>query len=103
MAIRGRETVAARSAKVKSSSGMIVDRASTAFPGPGCDVSSSEAHFQLKAEDGLSPLEMTDFSRPVAWLPGANDNTFRSTLELRYAPKTDSVWTINELPIASGT
>lgn len=66
--------------------------------GPGCDVSSS-SHFQLKAEDGLSPLEMTDFSRPVAWLPGANDNTFRSTLELRYAPKTDSVWTINELPI----
>lgn len=66
--------------------------------GPGCDVSSS-SFFQLKAEDGLSPLEMTDFSRPVAWLPGANDNTFRSTLELRYAPKTDSVWTINELPI----
>ncbi len=66
--------------------------------GTGCDVSSS-SHFQLKAEDGLSPLEMTDFSRPVAWLPGANDNTFRSTLELRYAPKTDSVWAINELPI----
>jgi stage II sporulation protein D len=42
---------------------------------------------------------MSDFYRPVSWLPGANDNTFRAKLELRYVPDTDNVWTINELPI----
>lgn len=66
--------------------------------GPGCSDSGPQ-YYVIEAEDGISPLEVTDFSRPVSWLPGANDNTFRARLELRYTPKTDKVWLINELPI----
>lgn len=66
--------------------------------GSGCQAQSSQ-YFVAVATDGISPLEVTDFSRPVSWLPGANDNKFRGKLELRYAPKTDTVWLINELPI----
>ena len=55
--------------------------------------------YVFEASDGISALEMSDFYRPVSWLPGANDNTFRTKLELRYVPDTDNVWTINELPV----
>lgn len=67
--------------------------------GPGCTTQSSEYYQVQRTDDPLAPLTMTDFARPVSWLPGANDNTFRSILELRWSPKTDAVWTINELPI----
>jgi len=66
--------------------------------GPGCSDSGSQ-YYILEAHDGMAPLEVTDFYRPVSWLPGANDNTFRARLELRYTPKTDKVWLINELPV----
>ncbi|MFH1077717.1 MAG: NBR1-Ig-like domain-containing protein [Patescibacteria group bacterium] len=68
--------------------------------GPGCS-GQSTGWYVFVATDGISPLEITDYSRPVSWLPGANDNTFRGKLELRYAPATDAVWAINELPIES--
>lgn len=57
--------------------------------------------YVFRAEDGSAPMEIADFSRPLSWLPGANDNTFRAKLELRYTPQTDNVWVINELPIES--
>jgi hypothetical protein len=66
--------------------------------GPGCTTQSSGVYVAV-ADDGISPLELTDFSRPVSWLPGANDNKFRGKLELRYTPATKNVWIINELPI----
>lgn len=66
--------------------------------GDGCTTQSS-AHYVAVHDDGLSPLEMTDFFRPVSWLPGANDNKFRGKLELRFTPVTDKVWVINELPV----
>jgi peptidoglycan hydrolase-like amidase len=66
--------------------------------GPNCATQTS-GYYVVVADDGISPLQLTDFSRPVSWLPGANDNTFRAKLELRYAKATDSVWIINELPI----
>lgn len=66
--------------------------------GSGCQTQSSN-YYVAVADDGVSPLEVTDLSRPVSWLPGANDNKFRGKLELRYTPKTDKVWLINELPI----
>lgn len=69
--------------------------------GPNCKGQSSTP-YQIQRTDGeWEALEMTDFSRPVSWLPGANDNTFRGILELRYAaddPDHD-VWTVNELPM----
>lgn len=66
--------------------------------GPRCQSQSTQFYVAV-APDGISPLEVTDFSRPVSWLPGANDNKFRGKLELRFTPATDKVWLINELPI----
>lgn len=60
--------------------------------------SQSSQWYVFRATDGIAPMEIADFSRPVGWLPGANDNTFRAQLELRYTPATDGVWIINELP-----
>jgi peptidoglycan hydrolase-like amidase len=67
--------------------------------GPRC-VGQSTAVYRVQGTDDPNlPLEMTDFSRPVSWLPGANDNKFRSILELRWSSVTDAVWVINELPM----
>ena len=66
--------------------------------GGSCAGQSSSVYL-FRAEDGVAPMEVADFSRPVGWLPGANDNSFRAQLELRYTPSTDGVWIINELPI----
>lgn len=79
---------------------IVFDRANKVYKatGSGCTTQSSQ-YYVVVATDGTSPLEVTDFSRPVSWLPGANDNKFRNKLELRYAPKTDTVWLINELPV----
>ncbi len=66
--------------------------------GGACNGQGS-AWYLVKAEDGSAPMEIADFSRPVGWLPGANDNTFRAQLELRFTPATNEVWIINELPI----
>ncbi|MBM3204740.1 hypothetical protein FJZ48_02040 [Candidatus Uhrbacteria bacterium] len=76
------------------------DRTNRAYilSGGNCTASSPDV-FRFRADDGISPMEIADFSRPVAWLPGANDNTFRAQLELRYTPATNNVWIINELPI----
>lgn len=59
----------------------------------------SATPYLVRADDSLSAMEIADFSRPVSWLPGANDNTFRVQLELRFTPVTNEVWIINELPI----
>lgn len=69
--------------------------------GPNCTSQSSSPYRVESTVSKWDPLEMTDFSRPVSWLPGANDNTFRGILELRYASQDSDkgVWVINELPI----
>lgn len=79
---------------------LVFDRTNKIYKasGPGCATQSSN-YYVAYAPDALAPLEVTDFSRPVSWLPGANDNKFRGKLELRYTPSSDSVWLINELPI----
>ncbi|MFZ6015588.1 MAG: NBR1-Ig-like domain-containing protein [Patescibacteria group bacterium] len=79
---------------------VIYDRAHAVYKatGPRCQ-SQSSSYYVAESADGIAPLEVTDFYRPVSWLPGANDNKFRAKLELRYTPATDSVWLINELPI----
>jgi len=65
----------------------------------GSCTGQSTGWYLVRAEDNISPMEISDFSRPVGWLPGANDNTFRAQLELRFTPSSNSVWVINELPI----
>lgn len=67
--------------------------------GPDCTSQSTDVYQVQGADDSALPLEMTDFSRPVSWLPGANDNKFRGALELRWSSVTDAVWAINELPM----
>lgn len=76
------------------------DRGSSIYRIAGdCPAAQSSTYYVVKAQDGISPMEMSDFSRPVGWLPGANDNTFRAHLELRWAPSVSQAWVINELPI----
>ncbi len=79
---------------------VVFDRTAKVYKatGPRCTTQSS-SYYVAAAPDNLAPLEITDISRPVSWLPGANDNKFRGKLELRYTPATDLVWVINELPI----
>jgi hypothetical protein len=73
-------------------------RASAVYKVSGTSCTSqSTTWYVLEAEDGLAPLEITDFNRPIDWLPGSNDNKFRAKLELRFTPATDKVWVINEL------
>lgn len=69
--------------------------------GPDCVSQSSGQYIVRSTVSDWDPLEMYDFSRPVSWLPGANDNTFRGMLELRYSvdDPAHEVWVINELPI----
>ncbi|MDD2326333.1 MAG: SpoIID/LytB domain-containing protein [Alphaproteobacteria bacterium] len=76
------------------------DRATKIYraQGPNCSVQSAN-FYQAWAPDLVTPLEVTDYNRPVSWLPGANDNKFRGKLELRYTPSSDLVWLINELPV----
>lgn len=67
--------------------------------GPRC-TSQSTVFYQVQSTVGpWEPLRMTDFSRPVSWLPGANDNTFRGIIELRWSEAHEEVWAINELPM----
>ncbi len=77
------------------------DRANRVYKivGDGSCVGQSTDPYVVRADDGISPLEIADFNRPIAWLAGSNDNTFRSTLELRYSPSTNNLWVINELPL----
>lgn len=76
------------------------DRSSSIYRIAGdCPAAQSSTYYVVKAQDGISPMEMSDFSRPVAWLPGANDNTFRAHLELRWSSAVSQAWVINELPI----
>lgn len=56
-------------------------------PCPG----QSSNYYTFRAQDGVSPMKLADYDR--------NDNTFRTQLELRFTPLTDSVWVINELLI----
>ncbi len=58
--------------------------------GEACSGQSS-AYYLFRTEDGLSPMRVSDWDR--------NDNMFRTQLELRYTPSTDSVWLINELSL----
>jgi len=79
---------------------VVFDRVAKVYKatGPRCTTQSSN-YYVAVAPDNLAPLEITDISRPVSWLPGANDNKFRGKLELRYTPSSDLVWVINELPV----
>ncbi|MBP9762815.1 hypothetical protein KBD34_04330 [Patescibacteria group bacterium] len=67
------------------------DRTSRVYILEGSCTGQSSSYYIFRAEDNLSPMRVSDYDR--------NDNTFRAQLELRYAPATDSVWLINELPI----
>lgn len=82
------------------SAAVVFDRTNRVYKlsGGSCAGQSTQLYV-FKSEDGIAPMEIADFSRPVGWLPGANDNTFRAQLELRYTPATDGVWVINELPV----
>lgn len=46
-------------------------------------------------------MQLPDYRNNPKWNANLNDNKFRNVLEYRYAPKTDKIWWINELPVDS--
>ncbi|MDO8583852.1 MAG: NBR1-Ig-like domain-containing protein [bacterium] len=83
---------------LNDSATVLFDRASKTYRLSGGCSGESSGLYRFKSDDGISPIEIADFLRPVSGYT-AHDNTFRAQLELRYTPQTDSVWVINELPI----
>ncbi len=67
--------------------------------GPEACNGNSSSPYIVRASDGLSPLEVTDFVRPSTWISNASDNKFRTQLELRLSRDGGQLWVINELPI----
>jgi hypothetical protein len=67
--------------------------------GPDSCNGSSAQPYVVRASDGVSPLEVTDFVRPSTWITNASDNDFRTQLELRVSKDGKQVWVINELPV----
>lgn len=54
-------------------------------------MSQSTQWYIVRAEDGISPIEISSYAR--------NDDSFRAQVELRFTPQTNRVWVINELPV----
>lgn len=46
-------------------------------------------------------MEIANYSDIPAWNQSLNYNRFRGNLEVRYSPKSQSVWVVNELPLES--
>jgi len=44
-------------------------------------------------------LELPDYERRVGWNASINDNRFKGNIEIKYNPRTDRLWAINELPL----
>lgn len=69
--------------------------------GPGGCSGSASQPYVVRASDGKSPLEVTDFVKPSGWITNASDNDFRTQLELRLSKDGKQLWVINELPVES--
>lgn len=67
------------------------DRSSRVYILSGACTGQSSNYYIFRAEDGIAPMLVSDFASQY--------NVFRSELELRYTPATDSVWLINELTV----
>lgn len=67
--------------------------------GPGSCSGSASQPYVVRASDGRSPLEVTDFVKPSGWITNASDNDFRTQLELRLSKDGKQLWVINELPV----
>ncbi len=63
-----------------------------------CNGSSSQPYI-VRASDGISPMQVSDFVRPSNWISNASDSVFRSQLELRLSKDGKQLWVINELPV----
>lgn len=44
-------------------------------------------------------FEIPSYTNHPSWSSALNDNTFRSLLEVRYAPQTNRLWVVNELKL----
>lgn len=61
-----------------------------------CNGTSAQPYV-VRATDGVSSMEITDFVRPSTWVTNASDNDFRAQLELRASNDGKQLWVINEL------
>lgn len=54
---------------------------------------------RLVAANAETVQTITSYAHPPAFDSALNDNTFRGTLEIHFAPATGKLWVINELPL----
>lgn len=57
--------------------------------------------FRIVGESNKGVLEIMNYDNKPPWNPALNDNTFRSTLELAWSTRTQTLWVVNELPLES--
>lgn len=63
-------------------------------------MTDSPIRFASPSPDKKLIFKITSWLRgPTFWGAPANDNEYRGELEIKYNPKTDRLWMINELPI----
>ncbi|MFH1207721.1 MAG: SpoIID/LytB domain-containing protein [Patescibacteria group bacterium] len=62
---------------------------------------SDTAYYRLIQKDPASIMTVASWTNKPAWNSTLNDNTFRGTLEVRYASTDKKLWVINELPLES--
>lgn len=55
----------------------------------------------VSQSDNDGVFQLVDYRNNPNWNANLNDNKFRRAMEYRYAPKTDKLWWINELPVNS--
>lgn len=62
---------------------------------------SDTAYYRFVPKDAGSIMTVTSWTNKPTWNSTLNDNTFRGTMEIRYASSDKKLWVINELPVES--
>lgn len=67
----------------------------------GQRIASTDSPIRFLSADPAKEIifKITSWNRGPFWGQSCNDNEYRGELEIKYNPKTDRLWLINELPI----
>ena len=68
----------------------------TPVPAPSDAVSQTTPPPSAPADQDII-FEILSYTNRPSWSSALNDNTFRTMLEVRYAPQTNRLWVVNEL------
>ncbi|MDD5567086.1 MAG: SpoIID/LytB domain-containing protein [Patescibacteria group bacterium] len=59
----------------------------------------SESYVRFVPQERTAVFEVKNYSNRPEWNTQLNDNRFRGEIEIHYAPATQKLWVINELPL----